>query len=86
MGFAQSGVGTLEHNGLALVRWDASGELLDPDYSIKLLNYVARLTKERRDPERQEEEAKRLELYNDPSKSDEYYALVREQLEADQKV
>jgi len=56
--------------------------MLDPQYLLRLLNFVAKTSRKRRDDERNEALERRLEFYKE-GKNDEYRALVKEQFEKD---
>ena len=69
----------LKTAGLDEVKKTPDGQMLDPDYCLRLLNFSILTTHKRRQAERDEERKRRLELFKE-GKDAEYRELVKEQL------
>lgn len=72
----------LKEQGLDEVKKAANGKMLDPEYFLKLLNFITTNGRKRRDAERKEALDERRECYK--SKNwDRYRAIVQEQFMAE---
>ena len=75
----------LKAAGLDEVKKTPDGQMLDPKYMLKLLNFVTKTGKARRQEERDAALATRLELFKE-KKDDLYRELVKDEFEKDDRM